>query len=117
MSSSSRRWRLRIRHMLDAIAENLQYTAGMTFEQFGGDPKTLKAVAWNLTMIGEAARRIPADLEAAHPEVPWATIRGMRNHIVHGYDVIDWEIVWAVVHDDLPPLVPALESILSEARE
>ncbi len=117
MSSDPRHWKLRIRHMLDAIAENLQYTAGMSFEQLGSDPKTLKAVVWNVTMIGEAARHIPADLEAAHPEVPWAKIRGMRNHIVHGYDVIDWEIVWTVVHQDLPPLVPALEKILKEAPE
>jgi uncharacterized protein with HEPN domain len=41
----------------------------------------------------------------------------MRNHIVHGYDVIDWEIVWTVVHEDLPPLVPTLERMLAEMPE
>jgi uncharacterized protein with HEPN domain len=117
MSSKPGRWKLRIRHIIEAIAENLQYTAGMSFERFGCDPKTLKAVVWNLTMIGEAARHIPAEVELACPEIPWAKIRGMRNHIVHGYDVIDWEIVWVVVHEDLPPLVPILERILTEACE
>jgi uncharacterized protein with HEPN domain len=117
MCSKRRRWKLRIRHILTAIAQNLQYTAGMTFEDFGSDEKTLKAVAWNLTMIGEAARLVPSEVESAYPEVPWATIRGMRNHIVHGYDVIDWEIVWTVVHDELPPLVPIFERILAEGSE
>jgi uncharacterized protein with HEPN domain len=117
MSSKPRHWKLRIRHILGAIAENRQYTSGMTFEQFVRDPKTLKAVVWNLTMIGEAARHVPAEVEAAYPEIPWAKIRGMRNHIVHGYDVIDEEIVWTVVYEDLPPLVPILEQILNEAPD
>ena len=51
MSSNPRRWKLRIRHILEAIAENLQYTAGVPVEQFGADPKTLKAVVWNLTTM------------------------------------------------------------------
>jgi uncharacterized protein with HEPN domain len=117
MSSKPGRWKLRIRHILAAIAENLAYTAGVPFEQFGADPKTLKAVVWNLTTIGEAARHVPAQVETAYPEVPWTKIRGMRNHIVHGYDVIDWEIVWTVVHDDLPPLVPIFERILRETPD
>lgn len=117
MSSKPRRWKMRIRHILEAIAENLQYTTGMAYEQFGSDPKTLKAVVWNLTMIGEAARHVPTEVESAFPEIPWAKMRGMRNHIVHGYDVIDCEIVWAVVYEDLPPLVPILEKILSQVPE
>jgi uncharacterized protein with HEPN domain len=68
-------------------------------------------------MIGEAARHIPAAVESAYSEIPWAKVRGMRNHIVHGYDVIDWETVWTVIHEDLPPLVPIFEKILTEAPE
>ena len=117
MSSNSTLWKLRIRHILDAIAENLRYMSGMSFEQFGDDSKTLKAVVWNIAVIGEAAQHVPKDIEANYPEIPWRKIRGMRNHIVHGYDVIDWEIVWTVVHDDLPPLVPIFQKILQEAQE
>jgi len=117
MSSIPRKWKYRIRHLLEAIAECQSFTAGMTIEQFGADAKTLKAVVWNLMIMGEAARHIPAEIEAAYPEVPWATIRGMRNHIVHGYDVIDVGIVWNVVQDRLAPLVPLLERIEKEAVE
>jgi uncharacterized protein with HEPN domain len=66
-------------------------------------------------VIGEAVRRLPPELTAAHPEIPWAAMRGMRNHIVHGYDTIDLELVWKVGRDELPPLAPALEAILGAA--
>ena len=68
-------------------------------------------------VMGEAARQVPPEVETAYPEVPWATIRGMRNHIVHGYDVIDVDIVWNVVQDRLPPLVPVLKRIEQETVE
>ena len=117
MSSIPRKWKFRLRHILEAIAECQSFLAGTTVEQLRGDAKTLKAVVWNLMVMGEAARQIPAEVEAAYPEVPWATIRGMRNHIVHGYDVIDIDIVWNVVHDRLPPLVPVLKRIEQETIE
>ncbi len=89
----------------------------MTLEQFGKDRRTLHAVAWELMMIGEAARHIPSHVVAAFPEIPWAQMRGMRNRIVHGYDRIKVEIVWEVVTADLPPLVPHLERVEREAVE
>jgi uncharacterized protein with HEPN domain len=117
MSSIPRKWKHRIRHLLEAIAECQSFTAGMTIEGFRDDPKTLKAVVWNLMVMGEAARHIPTEIEAAYPEIPWATIRGMRNHMVHGYDVIDVSIVWNVVQDRLAALVPILKRIETEAVE
>ena len=117
MPSEPRPWDLRIRHILDAIAENLVYVNGLSFEEFSADSKTLKAVVWNLTMIGEAARHVPPAVQQAYSEIPWPQIRGMRNHIVHGYDQIDLEIVWKVVNDELPPLVPQFERVLREAPE
>ena len=115
MSSDRTGWRLRLRHVLDAIAESRSFVAGMTYDAFCADAKTLKAVVWNIAMIGEAVRHVPAEVVGAHPEIPWAAIRGMRNQIVHGYDTIDYEIVWNVVQDELPPLVPLLERVIAES--
>lgn len=86
----------------------------MTYEAFCTDPKTLKAVVWNIATIGEAIRHVPTEVVQGHPEIPWAAIRGMRNQIVHGYDSIDYEIVWRVMQDELPPLVPLIEAVLGE---
>lgn len=114
MSSVPQPWKLRIQHMLDAIATCRTHVMGLTQEQLGNDLLRLHAVAWNITILGEASRHIPDDIIQGCPEVPWAQIRGMRNHIVHGYDQIDLEIMWNVVENRLPPLVPHLERLLQE---
>jgi uncharacterized protein with HEPN domain len=98
--------------MLEAIEECRRFIAGMDWDTFRDDPRTLKAVVWNIATIGEAAGKIPTDVQRAFPAVPWADMKGMRNHIVHGYDRIDPEIVWIVVTQELPPLVRELERIL-----
>jgi len=72
-----RKWKFRIRHILDAIAENSGYVGHMTYEGFCRDTKTVKAVVWNLVIIGEAARLVPPEIEAAFPEIPWSQIRGV----------------------------------------
>lgn len=112
MPSKEGRWIIRIRHILKAIAECRDFVAGVSYEQFLSDPKTLKAVTWNIAMIGEAAGQVPEAVHSMHPEVPWADMRG--NQIVHGYDSIDFEIVWEVVQRELPPLMPLLEEICRE---
>lgn len=116
MPSEPRKWAFRIRHMLEAIEECRRFVAGMSFAQFCADTKTMKAVVWNIASIGEAAARVPESVRQAYPLVPWADIRGMRNHIVHGYDRVDPEIVWQVIEDELPALVPELARILREAE-
>jgi len=117
MSLTPPSWKVRIQHVLESIERCQDHVRGLTEEQLGADARTLDAVAWRLTIIGEAARHIPDEVTARYAEVPWAQMRGMRNHIVHGYDQIDLEIVWEVVTRDLPPLVPHLERILKEAVE
>jgi uncharacterized protein with HEPN domain len=102
--------------MIDAIEECRAFVAGMDYAAFCADPRTLKAVVWNLMTIGEAAAHVPAEVQAEFPEVPWRQMRGMRHHIVHGYDQIDLEIVWRVVEDELPPLTPMLERVLATAE-
>lgn len=117
MSSRPRKWKMRIQHILDAIAENLSFTDNISYAQLHQDQKTLKAIVWNLTVIGEAVRQLPPHVETDFPDVPWAKMRGMRNHIVHGYERIDLEIVWEVVRNELPPFVPFLREILEKAVE
>lgn len=67
-----------------------------------------------VSVVGEAARRVPEDFRACHKEVQWTDIVGMRNHLVHGYDAIELEYVWKVVKEDLPALVKQLDGILAD---
>ncbi|MCO5297497.1 MAG: DUF86 domain-containing protein [Fimbriimonadaceae bacterium] len=65
-------------------------------------------------VIGEAANRVSEDTRRAHPEIPWADIAGSRHRLIHGYDSVDFDILWHIVSDDLRTLIPQLEGVLDE---
>ena len=65
-----------------------------------------------LEVIGEAAGRVSEETRSRHPEIPWLDIIGLRNRLIHGYDTVDFDILWAIVRDDLPPLVAELRRIV-----
>ncbi len=69
-----------------------------------------------LEIVGEAANRIPEDQRASIPEVPWPQIVGLRNRLIHGYDEVDFDILWHIVRHDLPKLIKALEAFPSSDR-
>ncbi len=71
-------------------------------------------VAYQLMILGEAAFKMPQNVRARYPEIPWKSIEGMRHILVHGYFSVDLDIVWGVVKRDLPVLKPHLEHILAE---
>ena len=110
-----RDWTLRVHDILEAIARIQRYVAGLSFEEFARDEKTLDAVVRNLEVIGEAARHIPNELEALNPDVPWTYMRGMRNVLAHEYFGVDASILWHTAQNDLPPLVQPLQSMLGES--
>ena len=78
-----RDWRFRVRDILAAVRAIARYTEGMTFEEFAADALTSDAVVRNLMTIGESTRWIPEPIKDAHREVPWRTLRGVRNVVVH----------------------------------
>lgn len=78
-----RNWKLRIEDILDAAKKIVAHTGDLDLESFSADEWTVDAVLRNFTVIGEAARSIPDDIIAAHPDIPWTEIRDMRNIIVH----------------------------------
>ncbi len=65
-------------------------------------------------IVGEAANRISGNTQQENPHIPWIEINGMRNRLVHGYDVIDYDVLWDTITNDLPPLIAALESLLEK---
>ena len=85
------------------------YVAGTTYDGFTNDTQQQDAVIHRLEIIGEAAGKLPQTVVDAMPTVPWAKIKGMRNLMVHQYWDISLKRVWAVVQDDLPALIAAIE--------
>jgi uncharacterized protein with HEPN domain len=64
-------------------------------------------------LIGEAASKAPPKTTGRYPQIPWPHIVSFRNRLIHGYDSVDLDIVWQVIMADLPPLLAALQNILS----
>lgn len=104
MSSASRDISLYLKDIGDAVEKIEQFTEGLTFRSFAKDEKTIDAVIRNLEVIGEAAKHIPPKLRSAHPKIPWKSISGMRDTVVHEYFGVDLEIIWKTVRHDLPRL-------------
>jgi len=68
----------------------IEFTQGMTKEQFLEDIKTQSAVLYQLLVMGEAVKRLSCEFRARHPHIPWSLIAGMRDHLIHGYDIADF---------------------------
>lgn len=78
-------WKVRIDDNLEAIATIQDYTVGMDLQAFLANPMAVDASAHNAMILGEAARHVPAELQARYPLVPWREMRAMRNIIAHQY--------------------------------
>lgn len=107
-----RAWKFRVADIVDSIEKILSYTAGMSFEQFRKDSKTIDAVIRNFTIIGEAARHIPDEIVQSHLEIPWREMADLRNIIVHEYFGVNEKIIWETIQTDLPGLLSSLRKIV-----
>ena len=101
-------------HMLEAAQLACSYVEGLSKEGFLDDKRTQQAVILNLIVIGEAATKLlkdHAEFLDQHPEIPWKSMKGMRNRIAHGYFDINLDVVWETVQTALPELLDRLRTI------
>jgi uncharacterized protein with HEPN domain len=102
---------IRLRHMLAAAREAAQMAQGKTRADLDADRPLNLSIVRLLEIVGEAASRVPAPERVRYPGIPWPQIVGLRNRLIHGYDNVDFDILWQVVTHDLPPLIAELEKI------
>ena len=101
------------RHMLDHAQEALVLVQGKTRADLDTDRLLSLALVRLLEIIGEAANRIPKAEQARYSQIPWPQIVSLRNRLIHGYDAVDYDIVWQIVIQDIASLVSELEGIIS----
>jgi uncharacterized protein with HEPN domain len=102
--------------ILDAIAHIGRTMAGVALEAFQDDLDRRRIVERNVEIISEASRRLPEDLKARHPEIPWPKVAGIGNILRHDYNSVIPDALWKLARDDLSSLEHACKSALAVER-
>ena len=113
----SRRDESRLRHMLDAAEKAVRRAEGRSVDDLVADEDLLLVLTRLLEILGEAAKNVPASIRDANPGVPWREIARTRDRVIHRYFDVDHEMIWKIVSEELPPLIPQLARILAEESE
>ncbi len=92
----------------------LEYTSGITFEDFERDTKTIDAVVRNIEILGEAVKNITKQTKEKYPEIEWSAIARMRDKVIHFYFGVDITVVWKTVKLDIPSLLEKLRNIIEK---
>jgi len=87
---------------------NAQKRFGDAYHIFTQDKDYFNSVCMSLLQIGELANHLTTEFKSAHTDIPWKSIIGLRNVVVHGYGQLDIETVWATVTEDIPELCQKL---------
>ncbi len=91
-----------LQDLLLAMTRIAEYIDGYSFDEFKKDYKTVDAVIRNFEVIGEASKKLPAELREKYPDVPWSEMYLLRNKVSHEYFGVDYEIIWDVAKNYLP---------------
>ena len=95
----------RLHHILQAIQRIHRSVGELSYEMFMADEDKQGNVVRCLEIIGEAANHVSEEICAANPEIPWAAIIGMRNNLIHGYNEVNYSLVWATDGAERPESV------------
>ncbi len=108
---------IRLRHMLDAAKVAVSFATGRSREDLNQDRMLTLSLVKDIEIIGEAANKVSKETRDRHTEIQWQDIIDMRNHLIHGYCDIDFNIVWDTANRDLPPLIASLEKIIPQEEK
>lgn len=106
-------------HMLEAADRILEYTSGVSEEQFLANQMLQDAVVRNIEIIGEAANNLleaGPEFATKYPSIPFAQIYGMRNRVTHGYFAVSTAMIWDSVQEDVPELRKQIVKVLGELQ-
>ncbi len=106
---------IRVRHMRDHAQEAIELLGDRTLDELQSDRTVQLALVQLIEIVGESAGCVGSEIRAAHPAVPWQLAADTRHRLIHGYDLIEYAVVFDTVKVDLPLLVEQLDAILESA--
>ena len=101
-----------IEKIVNCINKILQYTEGVSQEEFEANSMLVEACVFNLSQIGELANKVSPEFQDANPSIPWRMVYGLRNRIVHNYEGVNLVLIWDIVCEDLPELLNQLKKLI-----
>ena len=109
--------RIIIQKIIRYIEDVELYVEGMEAINFLDDKKTITACAFTVSQIGELSKDISEETQEKYEHIPWKSIKGMRNKIVHDYENVDLSVLWGTIKNSLPELKEQLKLILVQETE
>ena len=103
--------------IIEAMNRAEEFIGNIAIEDFAKDQKTVFAVVRALEIIGEAVKNIPENVKTAYPQVPWRSMAGMRNKLIHEYFGVKLELIWKTAKKKIPPLKPIFQKILQDMEK
>ena len=100
--------------MLGSVPSILRPSFGEDARPFPLLDRAFDAVERALEIVGEATKRIPQEVRDRHPQIPWRSMAGIRDKLIHDYVNVSLEVVWRTLTEDLPPLLPMIERALDD---
>lgn len=104
--------RIIIQKIITYIDDVEKYIEGLEARDFLDDKKTITACAFTVSQIGELSKEVTEETQNKYIEIPWKSIKGMRNRIVHDYENVDLSVLWGTIKNSLPELKDKLKDII-----
>lgn len=105
---------IRVLHIRDAIERIQRATEGASYLTLSKNDTLLRAVVYDVMVIGEASKNVPEDLKTTYSDIPWKNVSGTRDKLVHDYFDIDVDIIWNIISHELPKLKIAIDDYISK---
>jgi len=109
---SKRNPEIALKQILSHAREAVEICHGRKRSDLDSDRLLNLALTRLVEIVGEAANRVPASIQEKYPDLPWLQMIGVRNRLIHGYDSVDFDILWIIVQHDLPSVIEKIETIL-----
>ena len=109
--------RIIIQKIIVYIEDVETYVKGLEPKDFLDDKKTITACAFTVSQIGELVKDITDETIEKYKEIPWNSIKGMRNRIIHDYENVDLSVLWGTIKESLPDLKNKLKDIILSDNE
>ncbi len=103
-----------LRHILDECSYIVSVSENLLLKDFVEDETLKRAVVMSLEIIGEATKKIPADIKIKYITIQWKNMAGMRDRLIHDYFGVNYSIVWDVMKNKIPDLHIQISEVLKE---